>query len=66
MHCHWWPIANTQADCLRGTVNLLSNVEALEINLPESSDNCGCGKKCTVITPLLAYVSFYKMYARGE
>ena len=40
----------------------LSNIKALYINkfICTSPDNFDCGRKCTMATPLLVYVYFYK------
>ena len=49
--------------CLKGAVCclILKPYRKIYLYFP---DNCDCGRKCTAITPLLAYISFYKMYTR--
>ena len=42
--------------------SLLPNIEALYINSPLSP--VIAERKCTATTPLLVYVSFYKIYSR--
>ena len=43
---------------------LLPNIEALYINPPVPP--CNCRRKCTAATPILAYVSLTKIYARRD